>query len=331
MLEQRAERELGWAEEGVGLAGQAGATMNTPTVASSDMATHLLVDDSASVGGLDRGSRFFGKMLLYHAAVLVLSTLLTAAPIDYGSLFGSAVEEPSVPRQSQCTGLTETTAGGEDWGQGRSCSLTEGCMWCEVAGADTCVRYQESALCEDAGGYGYGYGAEPAYASVVVHPDLLYMPIVGLITLVATGVGLVGGWRRQRSVFAVHSVLVPLLCAVSTVCAAASVVMGSHESADCAEGNTHVCNRVAPYDVSVGLFVGLAIAHAAATKLHSQAGTYENSVCALLHTTDAAAAASRPCAIPLVELAEDAPLPATLADAHAEIRRLRASLRQAAG
>ena len=83
--------------------------MNTPTVASSDMATHLLVDDSASVGGLDRGSRFFGKMLLYHAAVLVLSTLLTAAPIDYGSLFGSAAEEPRVPRQSQCTGLTETT------------------------------------------------------------------------------------------------------------------------------------------------------------------------------------------------------------------------------
>ena len=123
--------------------------------------------------------------------------------------------------------------------------------------------------------------------------------------------------------------LIPLLCAVSTVCAAASVIMGRHESADCAEGNTHVCNRVAPYDVSVGLFVGLAAAHAAATKLHSQAGTYENSVCALLHTTDAAAAASR--SIPLVELAEDAPLPTSLADAHAEIRRLRASLRQAAG
>ena len=104
------------------------------------------------MGGLDRGSRFFGKMLLYHAAVLVLSTLLTAAPIDYGSLFGSAAEEPRVPRQSQCTGLTETTDGGEDWGQGRSCSRTEGCTWCEVAGADTCVlRYEESRLCEDTG------------------------------------------------------------------------------------------------------------------------------------------------------------------------------------
>jgi hypothetical protein len=235
--------------------------MEMPTVANPDMAVHLIVDDEQSALG-QRGSRFFSRMLVYHALVVVLSTLLTAAPVNYAAVEAAppAAAAPATSLQkSHCTDIQVS----EDCADGRAdpiCEDIDGCMPCSVDSASTCVRYEDIDFCDDFGGYGYGYSVGGGNQSMIIHMDMIYMPLIGLLGIVITGLGVVGSFRRSRNLFALHAVLLPALGLTCVICAVVSALMGIGESDDCenrpAGGNRdNICARVAPYYASVALFL----------------------------------------------------------------------------
>jgi hypothetical protein len=337
--------------------GSRAGDMRQPTVAGTDMAAHLVVDDEVVVGrGVSRGSRFFGPMLLCHASVLVLAALLTVAPINWQATGarGTTPPPPGKVPASHCTGLQRA----EDCSDGHADPICghppngDGCLWCDVGGVGSCVRWGESQFCSgEGGGGGYGYSGVEV-EDYVLNGDLVYMPIIGVLTILITVVGASGSWKNSRPQFVIHAVLLPPLCVACAVCAVVGVVMGRHESEDCGhdDGFTdpalqqNICSRVLPYYISVVLFVLLGGAHCFAARLHYQGGTYRREVLLsaselqVLHSggrrggggyaaaSDGSTAASPP--PPALEMAAmlTPPLvetmPATLVEAHAEIARL---------
>jgi hypothetical protein len=303
--------------------------MEMPTVATSTMALHLIVDDEESALG-QRGSRFFARMLAYYTVVILLSTLLTVAPINYSSAGQQATPSAQQTLEKSYCSDVQTS---EDCADGRAdpiCADTDGCMPCAVDSSMTCLRYEDAGkFCDDwrdgAGGYGGGYG-ELDHA--IVHMDLVYMPLIGLLSIAISALGVCGSFRRSRVLFALHAVLLPALALTSIICTLVGVLMGNAEGSDCEDRppsdiRENICARVAPYYGSAILFLLLALAHGYAVQQHYEAGTYSKGISALVNLIRA----TSPDRDGQLEMASlDGSMPPTLAEAHEEIRRLRSQV-----
>lgn len=304
--------------------------MDMPTVANPDMAVHLIVDDDDSGIG-QRGSRFFGRMLAYHAAVIILSTLLTATPINYSSAQAdsAAPAPPQALEKSHCSDVQVS----EDCTDGRAdpiCADTDGCMPCAIDSAMQCVRYTDGRFCDDwndgIGGYGYG-----ELDDTIVHMDLVYMPLIGLLMILITILGVLGNFRRSRALFALHAVLLPVLVLTCIICMLTGALMGSHESDDCRDrppssNRDNICARVAPYYASGVLCLLLSLAHGYAVRQHNEAGTYAKGLSALVNLVRATSLGQDEQFEMSTLGRPDAPMPPTIEEAHEEIRRLRSQL-----
>lgn len=304
-------------------------------MATSPMALRLIVDDDDSALG-QRGSRFFARMLVYYTVVILLSTLLTAAPINYSSAGHQATPSAS-PQQTLAKSYCSDVQTSEDCTDGRAdpiCADTDGCMPCAVDSSMRCLRYEDaSGFCDDwrddVGGYGGGYGE---LDRAIVHMDLVYMPLIGLLSIAISALGVCGSFRRSRVLFALHAVLLPALALASIICTLVGVLMGNAEGSDCesrppSTDRDNICARVAPYYGSAILFLLLTFAHGYAVRQHNEAGTYSKGLSALVNLIRT----TSPNQDDQLEMAcLDGSMPLTLAEAHEEIRRLRSQLQTVA-